>query len=311
MNEKKITVGVINWFSADQIKGLFESLNLNASEPENIEFFVCDNTAGKDTKLADVVGQSCSIFHYSPVIPRDWRPQRASGSYAHGLGLNFLFEQINTEYCLITDPDCFVFMKGWDLRLKSLIDRRHIAAGAPYHCSKIAKYHNFPSPIFSFFKVSALKSIQADWIPYRLPVTTLIADQLRRIPAIIGGYLGDKVWGSSFYFSKTAAMLRSLFGNSSKDTGWRIASAAKKKGFSAQLLTSAVLPDQLAPGLAGMQPIIDLMSDYELFLDKGIPFVTHLYSTKQRGKGNLNDAYHRWSSLTLSVSEIMNNTKFK
>ena len=309
MEEKKITVGVINWFSADQIKDLFESLIAHATEPENLEFVICDNTDGKDTKLADVIGQSCIIFPHSPVIPQNWRPRRALGSYAHGLGLNFLVEQINTEYCLITDPDCIVLMQGWDLRLKTLLDQKHIAAGAPYHCNKIAKYHNFPSPIFSFFNVNAFKSIQADWIPYRLPVATLITDQLRRIPAIIGGYFGEKGWGRSFYISKTAALLRLLFGNSSKDTGWRIASTAKRKGFSAHLFKSAVLPDQLNPALAEKQAIIDLMSNYELFLDKGIPFVTHLYSTKQRGKGNLIDAYSHWRTLALSVSEILNDSQ--
>ena len=307
MNDGKITVGVVNWFSGDQIKDLFESLIKNAKEPEKIEFVVCDNTSGKDVKLASALEESCLIFDYSPIIPKDWKPRRAAGSYAHGMGLNFLMEQIKTEYCLFADPDCIVFMKGWDIHLKELIDDNHVAAGAPYHCSKITKYHNFPSPIFTFFNLGTFKGIQADWIPYRLSLTTLISDQLRRIPAIIGGYLGSKIWGGAFYLSRTAEMLRFVFGNSGKDTGWKIAASAKKKGFTASLLTTAVSPDQLNPTLAEQQPIIDLMTEFELFLLDGKPFVTHLYSTKRRRKGNMGDASIRWRALASSVSDIMTN----
>ena len=308
MDDGKITIGVINWYSTELIKNLFDSLARNAKEPGKIDYVICDNTNGKDKNLRTIFGDSCKILDFSPVIPKNWKPRRASGSYAHGLGLNFLMDNIQTEYCLFTDPDNVIFMKGWDIVLKELIDKKHIAAGAPYHCSKITKYHNFPSPIFTFFKLKTFKDIQADWTPYRLPFVTLITDQLRRIPAIIGGYLGNKIWGRSFYASKTAELLRIIFGNSGKDTGWRIAAFAEKNGFTANLLTTAITQNQLIPTLAEKKPIIELMTEFELFLLDGKPFITHLYSTKYRNKGIVDDANNRWRRLSSSVSEIMDNT---
>jgi len=306
MGEDNITVGVISWYSADQIKVLFESLIANASQPEKITFIICDNTGGKDIHLHNQFDNYCLILNYEPVIPLNWRPRRAKGSYAHGLGLNFLMSQIHTEYCLFSDPDCFVFAKSWDLKLKSLIDNKHIAVGAPYHSSKIVKYHNFPSPIFSFFKTAAFKEIKADWVPYRLPINTLITDQLRRIPGIVGGYLGSKIWGRSFYLSKTAELLRILFGNSGKDTGWRISQAARKKGYSARLLTSAITSQQLAYPFSEDNSVIALVNEYELFLLDGMPFLTHLYSSKKRGKGGFRDEYERWRSLACEVTKLQN-----
>ena len=308
MNDGKITVGVISWYSTDQIRDLFDSLIANAAHLENIEFIICDNTGGKDTRISEVFGPYYKILHFSPSVPKEWKPKRAAGSYAHGMGLNYLMDHIQTEFCLFTDPDCMVLMKDWDNRLKTMLDPKHIAAGAPYHSSKIAKYHNFPSPIFSFFNLTVYKNIQADWTPYRLPLTTIITDQIRRIPAIIGGYLGYKIWGRSFYLSKTAEFMRFVFGNSGKDTGWRIAKSAKKEGYAARLLTTAVVHNQLASILTGKQPIIDLMTEYELFLLDGIPFVTHLYSSRHRGKGNLDKADQRWRALAISTREILNNT---
>jgi len=309
MNDGKITVGVVSWYSTDQIKDLFASLTNNATHPDLIEFVICDNTGGKDTRLSDTFDSYYKILPFTPIIPKTWKPQRATGSYAHGLGLNILMSQIQTEYCLFSDPDCIVLIKGWDIRLKSMLDDKHIASGAPYHSSKITKYHNFPSPIFSFFNVQAYKDINADWIPYHLPLTTLMTDQIRRISAIIGGYMGERIWGGSFYLSITAKILRQLFGNSSKDTGWRIASSAIEKGYAAHLLTTAVVQNQLAPSLLGNKTIIDLMTEYELFLLDGIPFVTHLYSTKHRSKGSLDDADRRWKMLALSASDFLNNTE--
>lgn len=309
MKEGKITVGVVSWFSSEQIKDLFNSLVINASYPETIEFLICDNTGGKDAKLREPFEVPCRILDYSPMIPKDWKPRRALGSYAHGLGLNFLMTQTKTEYCLFSDPDCIVLTKDWDIKLKSLLDKTHIAVGAPYHASKIAKYHNFPSPIFTFFNTTAYKSIHADWIPYRLPLLTLITDQLRRIPAITGGILGCKLWGRSFYLGKTAALMRLMFGNSGKDTGWRIPIAARKNGYTARLFTTALTSNQLASSFREKSSVIELMNEYELFLLDGIPFVTHLYSSTRREGGNLMSATDRWQSLAWSMSEGLKERK--
>jgi len=304
MKDGKITIGVVSWYSTEQIRTLIQSLMKNNADPEKIEYLICDNSGGKDKELLREIGHLAKIIPFSP----DFRNgKRRRGSYAHAAGLNYLLSQINTQYCLFTDPDVIVFYKNWDKLFKSLINECAITVGAPYHSRKIMKYHDFTSPIFTFFDVDAYKGMGVDWTPYNLSVITEVIDQIRRVAAIITCEIGEMKWGNTFYMSRISKSLRFLFGNSSKDVGWRIPSLARKQKFSASLLTSAQIPKQLEPSFQDFESTVGLMNEFELFLWQGIPFLTHFYSSRNRVRKNREDLYNKWISFSVEVSDLVSN----
>jgi len=304
MASKRITVGVVNWFSTDFFVDLFHSLEANASESD-LEYIICDNTNGHDRQLYETFSGNCQIIPYAPIVPKIWRRKRRFGSYAHGLGLNLLLSQVKTEFCLFVDPDCQILAKGWDVVCTSSLSDSCIAIGAPYHSSKILKYHSFPSPIFIFFKTEVLRTIKADWTPFAQSVTEEIPDSILRIFSVLGGWLGERLWGRSFYTSHIADQMRRLLGNSSKDTGWKIQNQVRNEGYSAQLLKPAVKKQQLASPFSENSSIIYLMDDFELFLWRGIPFLSHYYGFGHRKKLDVAESTARWRSLVSNIDDAI------
>jgi hypothetical protein len=206
---------------------------------------------------------------------------------------------------LFVDPDCVVLAQGWDVMCKAAFEeQRCVAVGAPYHSSKLTKYHDFPSPVFILFKTQALRAVGADWIPYALPFGTRVRDRARRAIAITGGWLGRRVAGPSFYVGRVAAWMRRVLGNSSKDTGWRIPSRVRQHGYSARLFTPVVAARQLRARYAGYPVVTRLAEEFELFAWDGIPVLTHCYGTRHRRGGNLEEALDRWRALARSAADV-------
>jgi hypothetical protein len=304
MGADEITVGIVSWYSTQFIVGLLQSLSDKAVSSA-LEFVICDNTNGRDASLYEMLDGVCEIIPYDPVIPQVRQRKRAWGSYAHGFGLNMLLSRVNTEFCLFIDPDCLILTKGWDVACRAaLTDGRYIAVGAPYHSSKIPKYHNFPSPIFVFFKTEAFRTIEADWTPYMLPLIIHVRDQILRVMAIPAGRLGERVVGRSFYAGKVAEWMRGVLGNSSKDTGWRIPGKARQHGYFARLFTPAVATHQLDARCAREPAIVELMNEFELYLWQSVPLVTHYYGARHRSKGNVVETTHRWRTLAKSAADV-------
>jgi hypothetical protein len=293
---------VVSWYSTANIQALFASARANTTS--DLDFIICDNTNGKDAELYDSLGNEYRIISFSPEVPAVYRRKRRYGSYAHGAALNMLLHQINTEYCLFADPDCLILASRWDRICRQAVSAPSIAFGAPYHSGKIPKYHNFPSPVFSFFRAEEFRKIGADWTPYKVPLWVEAQDQLRRVLAIAGSVLGQRVAGEGFFLSWTAGIMRQCLGNSGKDTGWRIAAQARRQRYQANLLTTALVSTQLHP-LYAMQPSVqELMSRFELFLWQGIPFVTHYYGSPYRKHGNINQAIEKWRGLAQTVGAL-------
>jgi hypothetical protein len=298
-----ITVGVVSWYSTSHIKRFFQSLS-NTVAKSPLEFVICDNTNGQDHTLYKCLGDSCQIIPFSPTIPQVRQRKAAAGSYAHAAGLNMLLSKVTAPFALFADPDCVVLAKGWDVICKRLLSDRCIAVGTPHHSRKIPKYHDFPSPIFVCFQPERFRAIQADWTPYLLPLHVHLRDRFLRIPAILGGSIGEQLMGQAFHASAMAKWMRRFFGNTSKDTGWRIPGAARQNGYYGHLFTPAITIDQLHPSLRTNEAIITLMLEYELFLWQDLPAVVHFYGNKHRLQRDTIQASQRWADLLSVIDEI-------
>jgi hypothetical protein len=304
LEANKITVGVVNWHCSAMIGDLFRSLTERA-EDESLSFLICDNTNGADEQLYRAFGDRCDIIPTEPVVPDILRHRRiGSAAYSHGAGLNLLLSRLKTEYALFADPDCLVLARGWDAACRASLSGRRIATGAPYHSTKLAKYHGFPSPIFVFFKTQAMRQLRADWTPLIRPLVAEAGDRARRAAAALCERLGEAFGGRRFYDGRTAAALRNLLGGSSKDTGWRIAAAASDRALDVDLLTPAVSPHQIAEKYAAEKSVVELMDRFELYLRDGMPFVTHYYGTTHRGRGDVIETHKQWRELADKVAAI-------
>ncbi len=304
LEANKITVGVVNWHCSAMIEDLFESLTEKA-EDRSLRFLICDNTNGADESLYRALGDRCDIIPTEPVVPAMLSHRRiGAAAYSHGAGLNLLLSRLTTEYALFADPDCLVLARGWDAACRASLSGQCIATGAPYHSTKLAKYHGFPSPIFVFFKTRAMRQLSADWTPLIRPLLAEPGDRARRALAFLFEQLGEALGGRRFYDGPTAAALRNLLGGSSKDTGWKLAAAASDRALDVDLLTPAVSPHQIAEKYAGEKSVIELMARFELYLHSGIPFVTHYYGTTHRGRGHVTETHRQWKELAKKVAEI-------
>lgn len=298
----EVTVGIVSWYSGELITSLVDNLQ-ERTRNSRLTFIVCDNTDGEDRELYDLLDGKCRIFPHRPDTSKI-KKRRAAGSVAHGQGLNFLFLKIDTEYGLFLDPDCLVLTKGWDVVCKTALSGPFVAAvGTPHHSSKIIKYHDFPSPIFVFFRTEVFRTIEADWMPWTDSVAVNVWDQILRIIAVLGGCLGERVTGRAFYAGKAAAWMRRFLGNSSKDTGWKIPAKARKHGYSAKVFAPATATWQLDARCAEESAVIDLMNEFELYLWQGIPLVTHYWGFVHKAKGNVSETSPEWKALAWSVAE--------
>jgi hypothetical protein len=296
----EITVGIVSYYSAPHLVHLIPNLR-RTTVNSRLKFIICDNTNGKDQELYWAFKQACEILPYAPVNPRKGRRERASGSFVHALGLNYLLTKVETEYCLFMDPDCMVLTEGWDIICKNHLKSSTIAVGTPYHRRKIIKYSDFPSPIFVFFNPIQFRRIGVDWIPYTDSNVVYLWDQFLRILAITGSKFGEVILGDDFYTGKGASWMRKLFGGSSKDTGWKIPHLARRHGFSSYLIQAAASPQELVPQIAGNTQILELMTKFELFTYRGMPFLTHFHGTRHRRKKDKEEVLSYWRKLASDV----------
>lgn len=302
----EITIGLVSYFSTQHLVNLLPNLR-NTAVNSKLKIIVCDNTNREDEDLYQTFEQECEIFPYAPVNPRKRRREKASGSFAHAAGLNYLLTKVETEYSLFLDPDCLVLTKGWDIICKTYLAGSTIAVGLPYHSRKIIKYNDFPSPIFIFFNPTQFRNIKADWSPYTDSFLIYMCDQLLRVLAITGARFGEAINGDKFYASKVASWMRMLFGGSSKDTGWRIPFLARRNGYSSVLFPPVTAPHQLAPLVADNPEVLVLMRKFELFTFQGIPFVTHFHGTRHSSEKDMQYILKQWRELAISVRNACEN----
>ena len=273
--ESKITVFTVSWFSTELIERLFMNLNEKAESPQRIDYFVIDNTAGKDHS----VGRLKQIELPINIYPNN--PREQAGSFAHALGMNFGFSKIQTEFALAVDPDIHIFKDNWDSFAIDLINTQDCSAvGTTYPQWQLGKYHNFPNPVFCLFRTQDFRAINADWTAYSQGSVEGFFNFARRQIMRIGGLINRKRYESSPAARKISTTLENLLGLCSHDTGWQIAEQARRNKLKA-VLFRAVLADDNVLG-STFNCFKELAGQFELYYYENEPILTHKYSTGSR-----------------------------
>ncbi len=268
MIDNTITIVTVNWYSYEYLNFLFENLTTKSSKNLKLYFLIVDNTNGKDDNLVKL-----SQKYNAKIILND--TQDLKGSDAHALGLNLALKNITTFYTLIVDPDIFVFKDNWDTFLIDLLNHnKAIVAGSTYPQWQLGKYHNFPNPVFCFFKTEEFLKLKPDWRPFENSILKKNWDFLRRNFLRLGTLIGRKAFEKSIIVRNIWPKLERSIGVCSKDTGWRVAKTACQKKIKSVIFDTA-LYTELPEGYK----LAELARNFELYCYKNEPILVHKYST--------------------------------
>ncbi len=273
--DKNLTVITVNWYSMEFLEPLFLNLNKKAKWPRNIKYLVIDNTNGEDKQLSSLEQKNLNLT----ICPND--PKGEKGSFAHAFGLNIAMDKLETEYGLIVDPDIHIFKTNWDSLCIDIIENEGCSAvGATYPQWQLGKYHNFPNPVFCFFKTDDYKTINADWTAYSKSPLVNFFNFCRRQILRFGIFINRRRYQKYPAVRKMFGFLEHIIGVCSNDTGSRIASKAKRNNLKA-ILFKAVLPDdEIIKGKS--DSLINLAGQFELYCYNKEPILTHRYGTGSR-----------------------------
>ncbi|MBN2377871.1 MAG: glycosyltransferase family 2 protein [Sedimentisphaerales bacterium] len=269
-----ITIVIVNWHSNDLIKRLLDNLMNKAKNPEQLKVLIIDNTNGKDQAIRKIAEHKLK-----PVL-KEIDPGKLKSSSGHAFALNQAMEYIDTEYCLVADPDIHVFIKQWDTFCISKLDHDNcIAIGAPYPFWKTGKYHDFPSPPFCFFRTHKIRQLKNNWTPFSdSGIVNLVIFLVRQIGRL-AGLINRKRIVNSPSWRKINSMMENIFGVFSRDTGWRIAREANQKGLPSILFDTVFEPEKQLKNYISSEAIESLANEYELYSYDGQIAVTHKYGT--------------------------------
>ncbi len=230
-----------------------------------------------------------------------------SGSKAHAFAINKAMELVQTEFVLVVDPDVHVFAPQWDLLcLEALSAKNAWAIGAPYPRWKVGKYHDFPSPVFCFFRRKLTNQLPMDWRPYNdCPWCNTGVFVIRQIGRL-GGLLNRRAFEQSAAARSYARFSERWLGTFSQDTGWRIARAARQRKL-ASIVFDDILPEDATSLDAPTDPVwAELAREFELFAFASRPMLIHRYGSGARpwrtAKGN-NESY--WLQCIERVEAIL------
>lgn len=246
-----------------------------ANRPDELKLLVIDNTNGVDD-LIDELPSRCGI----PCEIRKFDAKGLSGSRGHAAGLDFGLGLVDTQYVVVTDPDIYIFKDKWDsLCVDQLNSADSVAIGAPYPPWKTGKYHDFPSPPFSFFRTDFLKEIKATWEPFASSTAGHRCDFLRRQIGRLGPIVTRKTFTQSAFIRSYSKFAEKVLGMFSPDTGHLIAAAAKRKGLNSIVFDTVTEKDTNLAPKSGLEVFKELAGQYELFYFQGTPFLVHKYGS--------------------------------
>lgn len=157
MNPPKITVLIVNYNSS-----AFTAINLYALKKltkNEFKTIILDN--GSPIKDYRALRQICSRYENCTLERRE---TELKGSIAHGDGLNYLFDKIDTLYFCIIDPDAIWLMKNWDEVLISRLNDKIkiIGTQAPLGGKK---YLDFPIVFAALFETETFKKLSINCLP--------------------------------------------------------------------------------------------------------------------------------------------------
>jgi hypothetical protein len=270
-NNHEITIATVNWFSYDYLRELFENLIGKSKNSQNLRFLLIDNTDGKDENIEKLKSQ----FQTLKIIKKN--PGNLKGSPAHCSGLNVAMQNIETPYGLIIDPDVHVFKKEWDTFLIDLINQNStFAAGVSFPRWQLGMYHNFPNPVFCFFKTAPYKDFAPEWSAYDVSKITLYWDFFRRNLLRCGIFINRNLYENSTFVRAVWSNLEKIIGICSRDTGWRRAIKAKKNNINTILFQPRIISSK---NFNPQDPFSTLAKYFELYCYQDEPILTHKYST--------------------------------
>ncbi len=270
-----LTAITVNWYSTEFLAPLFSNLSGKAKWSEKIQYLVIDNTNGKDKDLFRLTQTGLNVTIY----PNDTKGEK--GSFAHALALNTAMNRLETKYALVIDPDVYIFKNNWDCFCIENIENEGCSAiGASYPRWQLGKYHNFPNPVFCFFKTQDYKLINADWTAYSKNPLINLHNFCRRQILRCGIIINRQRYQRYPIIRKIWLFWEKLIGVCSNDTGCRIAKIAKKNKLKA-ILFKAVLPDDEIIKDES-DSFINLAEQFELYCYNKEPILTHRYGSASK-----------------------------
>lgn len=275
MNDPNITLIVVSWYSSELLSGMIHNVFATAMS-KDIKILICDNTDGIDTSLRHLESERVEIIPFDPGFARMSR--------AHALGLQRVFQEVRSKYCVTIEPDCRVLYPGWDLLCRNALQDGAVAIGAPYPYWKLGKYHRYPGPHFNFFLTDSIKGVNGAWHPDANLLSTRVKDFLLRQFILVARLVDRVILQCPARSSVLGARCERLVGVVSKDTGWRIATSVSTKGWNSKLfdvVRSIQDIDDFLLSSANRVAFEKLATDSELYLWGDRPIVTHFNPTKK------------------------------
>ena len=269
--EIAITVVTVNYYSSRLLHDLFTYLLALADQQNSIRLLIADNTNGADKEL--------HLLDFKNMTTINVDTKGATMSTAHGTGLNFVLSKVTSPYVLVIDPDVALLTSKWDRKLIEFVENEKSAyctIGAPYPFWKLGKYHDYPSPVFAFWKTSLLRSLDGDWRPYAVTLPGRVNDFILRQFFWIPRFLDRFVIQLPARKKPISRLLEKMIGNVSKDTGWQIANNARKFGLKASMFNIVDDPKNLIDITdTRLNTLRKLASEFELYSWQGEIFITH------------------------------------
>ena len=183
---------------------------------------------------------------------------------------------LDTEFCLIIDPDVHIFYTGWDsLCINALNKESKTVVGAPYPKWKLGKVHDFPSVVFMFFKTKQIQNFNKTFYPFPKILKRLLNSVLRKITRI-GTLATKKRLDNKKSLREFAHRLETTLGITSPDTGNQIIECFRKEGYIALNFEAKYSNDLKSDGKSDL---FRLAEEYEIYLYDGKPMMTHMYGS--------------------------------
>ena len=269
------TILTVNWNCSAMIEQFMANALSKADKSDKLKLLVIDNTNGSDG-LIYKLPEKCAI----PCEIHKLDTNGLSGSRGHAAGLDLGLGLIDTEYTLVVDPDIYIFKDKWDSFCIDLLSKTgSVAVGVPYPPWKTGKYHNFPSPPFSFFRTDFLKDINATWKPFASSRTGHFCHFLLRQIGRLGPIVTRKTFTHSAMIRCYSKFAEKALGIFSHDTGCIIAATAKRKGSKSIVFDTVTENDIHLVPESGLEVFKELAGHYELFYFQGSPFLVHKYGS--------------------------------
>ena len=266
---KVITILTVSYNSFSHLKRLFLNIRSKSKCPQEIKFLVVDNTNGLDVALDNLFELNLEI----KIIKNSGSGMQRSISHSSALDLGL--KHIKTKYCLIIDPDTHIFKRDWDTFCVDEINNDKRVVGAPYPRWKLGKVHDYPSVIFMFFKAKDIQNFKQSFFPFpSLPKK--IYNFIFRKATRLGTFTNKSNLNNYKWLRSLAYFLESMFGVTAPDTADSIINSFKLKRYKAINFVAPYSSDQI---LKNVQAQSEIAKEFELFIFKGEPIMTHMYSS--------------------------------